>query len=102
MPTYLSTGYCSLPSGLSAACLRRGRLLCPGGSGSLRCCLGHGVRDVVVFVLAGGSSDAVVLVARAAVVGVVAVVAGVVLVVVVVVVVVCNLETGKGGSVRYI
>ena len=56
------------PRGLSAACLRQGRLLCPGGSGSLLRCLGHGVRGVVVFVLIGGSSGVVVLVARAAVI----------------------------------
>ena len=87
----------ALPRGLSAACLCPGRLLCPDGSGSLLCCLGHGVRDVVVFVLADGSSDVVVLVARATIAVVVAIV-----IVVVVFVVVCNLETGKGGSVRYI
>ncbi len=56
------------PRGLSAACLCQGRLLCPGGSGSLLRCLGHGVRGVVVFVLVGGSSGVVVLVARAGIV----------------------------------
>ena len=52
---------------------------------------------VVVFVLAGGSSGVVILVTRVFVL-----VARAIAVVVVGVVVVCNLETGKGGSIRYI
>jgi hypothetical protein len=50
------------------------------------------VLDVVVFVLAGGSSGVVVLVARVFVLVARAVA---------VVVIVCNLEPGEGGSVRY-
>ena len=51
---------------------------------------------VVVFVLAGGSSGVVVLVAR------VFVLIAHVSAVVVADIIVCNLEMGKGGRVRYI
>ena len=53
--------------------------------------------NVVVFVLAGGSSGVVILVTHVFVL-----VARAIAIVVVVVVVVCNLETVKGGSIRYI
>jgi hypothetical protein len=55
--------------------------------------------NVVVFVLAGGSSGVVVLVARVFVLIPRAIA---VVILVIVDIVVCNLETGKGGSVRYI